>query len=72
MSEKKPYYLTTAIAYTSVSHILAMSMRLFWLIASPDSVANRGMTFVFKQEQMNMVRRLNCALRTAGWSLRSS
>lgn len=57
MADKKPYYITTAIAYTQANRILETLMRLFWLTRSPDTREVRDTMYFSRQEPMSMVRR---------------
>ena len=54
---KKPYYITTAIAYTSGKPILVTHMRLFQQMQLQDLREKKAMMYVSRQEQMNMVRK---------------
>ena len=58
--DKKKYYITTAIAYTSGKpHILGILMRRFWRIVLPGLRGSRGMMCFSRQERMSTDRRLS-------------
>ena len=71
--DKKKYYITTAIAYTSGkphiglrllpilqgSLILEILMRRFWRTVLPGLRGSRGMMCFSRQERMSTDRRLN-------------
>ena len=57
--DKKKFYMTTAIAYTSGNHTLEILMSLYLLMQSQDTKEVRGMMYFSRQELTNMDRRLN-------------
>ena len=56
--EKKPYYITTAIAYQE-NLILETHMKLFLQTALQDLKDRKDMMYVSRQERMSMDRRSN-------------
>ena len=63
---KKPYYITTAIAYTSGKHISVILMKSFWLTVLHVLRECRDTMSVSRQVQMSMVRRLRSKQVEAG------
>ena len=57
--EKQKYYITTAIAYTSGKPHIATPTKSSLPMPSPATNVSRAMTYSFRQEPMNMVRKSN-------------
>ena len=57
--ENKKFYMTTAIAYTSASHILETHMNLFLQMQLQDTKEVRDMMYSSRQERTNTDRKLN-------------
>lgn len=54
---KKPYYITTAITYTSGNLILVTHMRSSWQTVLLDIKEWKAMTYFSRQELTNMARK---------------
>ena len=57
MENKKPYYITTAIAYTSGKPHIGNVYEIVLADAIADLSVRKAMMYVSKQEQTNMVKR---------------
>ena len=57
--DKKKFYMTTAIAYTSGKPHIGNTYELYLLMQSQDTKEVRGMMYFSRQELTNMDRRLN-------------
>ena len=53
---KKPYYITTAIAYTSGKPHIGNTYEIVQQMQLQDLREKKAMMYVSRQEQMNMVR----------------
>lgn len=54
---KKPYYITTAIAYTSGKPHIGNTYEIVQQMQLQDLREKKAMMYVSRQEQMNMVRK---------------
>ena len=61
--EKKKFYMTTAIAYTSENPISEIRMRLFWQTVLPGLNGSRGMRYSSRRERMSMDRKSRSRLQ---------
>ena len=57
MADKKPYYITTAIAYTSGKPHIGKTYEIILADAMARSKRSRGNIVFFRKEPMSMVRR---------------